>query len=192
MDQQFIFEFEKDLPKLKSVVFSMLYSRQKDYPADEIINEAFLKLHDKEENYCFHSFKSLCFTAIMDYGKSRSACYYSEGFIGEGFQMRGEDKCCCGCKKIFPVSYFSILRQNALGTITYQSICRECVRINSKKWASINPEKVTASWRRQKAKAKLLRQTEKALLKKLKPQIDKRRRAELSAKLQALKLQYAS
>lgn len=182
----------EQLPQIRMFVNNALFQRRKEYPADEIINEAYVKMYDNGQDYDPGCFRKICMGVILEYSSKRNTATYSDnGSADFGFENRGDEKFCKKCNNPHPVSYFNVLKQTASDYKTYQSICKGCVIKKVREWDKSNPDKVTE--RNKKHKAKLKEQ--RALKKKLKPKIlsikQQMRHKDLYEKIRVLKIQYS-
>lgn len=130
-DQKYMIQFEMDLSKIRHYVEIVLQNKRKNYPADEIINESFLKLVEKNKTYSFEDFKKICIDTILSYNTSESAVSYDdEGNSAYVKECEGE-KLCKGCKEAVPVSLFHVAKRYPSGLIIYHARCKSCSNIRT-------------------------------------------------------------
>lgn len=147
---------QNSLPLLYSMVGKLLNGKGMYFvPSDEIINTAYIKLHDANSIFSVANIKPFIFEAIREYYKGDSSNLltieeieeirnpYKQ--IGKTIQSATNTKICYCCKIELPVAFFYIQKSLPNGTIRYQSACKECG--NQRRKMNIKRQKISIEFR---------------------------------------------
>jgi len=110
----------KELPHLRLIAYKSLHRKEKyQVDADDIINMAYIILHEQKMEFSFHNMIQPIFEAVNAY------VYKTEPATTKLCSMQ-EEKVCKKCKASLPVAMFHKNRIYANGLIVYESKCKPC------------------------------------------------------------------
>lgn len=93
--------------------------------ADDIINEAYIKMVETRAEYKFESFIIICCKIAAGCGQKIGVHFQETGEYYSN-EIAGEDKHCIGCNITLPIGHFFKGRASSNGIYSYSSRCKQC------------------------------------------------------------------
>ena len=126
--------FEDDMQKIKAYARIMISNKGKRLEADidEVVNEVFLKMVDKQIEYSFIKIKSMILDVVLNFTPFIAPSFNESYPDRKLFIMNGETKKCSCCYEVLPVSSFNVHRKYPSGIVSYKSSCKKCCQEKSK------------------------------------------------------------